>query len=891
MDGSPGPAANEAGPEASDGGSGGGAGAEGGSPPAAAAEKLARQESSGEAALASSQQAHDGCTLAADPGSSGRDGEQQEPAPMPLDAAVEQQEQQQEQHGAGELEQRLPPEAGIQPQAGDEHAAQEQQQQQQQQEEEEEEPGQQQGFAQSPPAADGGGGDQLAPAGALAGPDPDHQHQQPGPGPEPEMDEGAAEAAAEAAAAAALEQQRKLNELEAVLRQGDAVMEPAIMERLREYVMANGHPQAAVEYLTESYVGYAQMASLVCRWLEMTEQSGGGGGGGTSGGGPGAANGGTAAAAAAASPGSWAAARGGHGGGSGAAGGSAGAAAGGGGPLDEAFYLRQLAKERFDPHLFATVFTSGGSGAPQWLNGLIASPGTPLLCFLRLQRRACSHGCGRSLVYELAGRYKNSLLLNFAIHKILMQPGREKEVAAVGGSLAGYFGVFHRLMAAKLREAAAAGDDEGLAALTRSLKEDCCASQHTYVHAQQVLCELARHPHGARFRRIAQELEEHAAALHGPVVWKMRQWFAEPGQPEAHYQVAALLSDILAASVSGVPPASEMGKLYRMYWPQEPGQQPPPVSFLRHPRVFDVLLHGLFSPGRQLQPEVVQAYSGLLALAAAADDRRPCGPADGSGGAQPPDDLLDVSGVAATRAALEAAAELAQHVLQDQKSSAEELERAAAVMEYPCCAAGLLRAMSAQLTRPDYWQTAYHLLKSPPFLSLLSLLVPRQPALHGSLLQLVGRALGALGNTNHDMAKGFLSIALVSAGRVFEVLRWAEEWKQSADPSLVRHLVFGVLEVSAPPYSPDFAGSMLRLMMAAGIRRQRLSTRDWAIKALLDEFAAACAQARGRAARGRQARLGPPRGRLGLAVQFKPPLTAREAAFLQDISADRPPGY
>ena len=30
------------------------------------------------------------------------------------------------------------------------------------------------------------------------------------------------------------------------------------------------------------------------------------------------------------------------------------------------------------------------------------------------------------------------------------------QVAAVGGSLAGYFGVFHRLMAAKLREAAAA---------------------------------------------------------------------------------------------------------------------------------------------------------------------------------------------------------------------------------------------------------------------------------------------------------------------------------------------------------------------------------------------------------------------------------------------------
>lgn len=32
------------------------------------------------------------------------------------------------------------------------------------------------------------------------------------------------------------------------------------------------------------------------------------------------------------------------------------------------------------------------------------------------------------------------------------------------------------------------------------------------------------------------------------------------------------------------------------------------------------------------------------------------------------------------------------------------------------------------------------------------------------------------------------------------------------------------------------------IMMAAGIRRQRLSARDWAIKALLDEFSAACAQ-------------------------------------------------
>ncbi len=56
-----------------------------------------------------------------------------------------------------------------------------------------------------------------------------------------------------------------------------------------------------------------------------------------------------------------------------------------------------------------------------------------------------------------------------------------------------------------------------------------CLLSGTLAPRWQVLGELARHPHGARFRRLSQELEEHAAALHGPLVWKMRQWFVEPG--------------------------------------------------------------------------------------------------------------------------------------------------------------------------------------------------------------------------------------------------------------------------------------------------------------------------------------------------------------------------
>ena len=55
-------------------------------------------------------------------------------------------------------------------------------------------------------------------------------------------------------------------------------------------------------------------------------------------------------------------------------------------------------------------------------------------------------------------------------------------------------------------------------------QETCCQGQHTYVHAQQMLGALAQHPNGARFRRLAQELELHAGKRWGAPVWQMHAW-------------------------------------------------------------------------------------------------------------------------------------------------------------------------------------------------------------------------------------------------------------------------------------------------------------------------------------------------------------------------------
>ena len=47
----------------------------------------------------------------------------------------------------------------------------------------------------------------------------------------------------------------ELNQLEQVMRQPDAVMEPGILVKLQQYVAKGGSPRDVVEMLTDSYVG------------------------------------------------------------------------------------------------------------------------------------------------------------------------------------------------------------------------------------------------------------------------------------------------------------------------------------------------------------------------------------------------------------------------------------------------------------------------------------------------------------------------------------------------------------------------------------------------------------------------------------------------------------
>jgi hypothetical protein len=96
-----------------------------------------------------------------------------------------------------------------------------------------------------------------------------------------------------------------------------------------------------------------------------------------------------------------------------------------------------------------------------------------------------------------------------------MIQGHQEEVSLVGGALASYFEVYHRLLATRLLAAVSSNSVRQLQDLAAEVAGSCGSSQHTYVHAQQVLTAAAAWPGGAVLRRLSQEVEAAAVAAQG----------------------------------------------------------------------------------------------------------------------------------------------------------------------------------------------------------------------------------------------------------------------------------------------------------------------------------------------------------------------------------------
>jgi len=577
-----------------------------------------------------------------------------------------------------------------------------------------------------------------------------------------------------------------MEELEARLGAPDAIMEPTAKATLRSFLLLGGGAAAAeraVDLLSSRYRGYAQMTSLVCRWLEETD-----------------------AALPAPRPPQPAAAP---------------------APSYEWRFAEALVRKRFDGRVvdegIERLRAQGSS--PAWF--------VPLL----------SQAPGRALLFSLAERH-SCKALSMAI-KFAWSQGHVEEVARLGASLAAAsFDIFHGVLRRWLDDFAAAPSaaarDEAVAAL-RALTS---ASPAALLFAQMLLNSLQEEPGGLPLRRLGQELAGAAEAARGAALLRP---FPALLAPAADAAAAAAAADLCAAvermssRVSGADAQGRPGalsaaeRLAAHYAPPpadaaadaapRPGRQP-----LRAPATLRALLRLAFSPGFGTgSPRPPPAWAGpatrlppafeLLVLACAAESE-----AD------------------AARAHLCAAASACERCA---RGEPPEPQLAAALAATPIAAAGCVAWTRRELgggdaggpPPPPCDAVRAALLAGAPlkaYVALLALVAQHCPGAAPEVCAALGAALRAAGRTDTETSPRLLELApvLLRAGCVEPLLEAVEAWAPHADPSIVRAFVASALAVAAPPYSRRFAAAMLRICVLGKARRSDSKA--------VDEFATAC---------------------------------------------------
>ena len=413
--------------------------------------------------------------------------------------------------------------------------------------------------------------------------------------------------------------------LEQILSQKDFVMDASVIETLREYVhptLSGGEPNRAVELLGGNYRGYAQMTSLVCDWLKITrpprvsattspgpkvsfakfgnaggekeeenegkmglnekrnEGQDGGGVRGAKGTNEQTPTGGvnnnpslllsadgekgavmrdgtkTAADLKVVGAGTTAAAHHHHHHHAMMFNNEVGLADG---TMDEIGLLERLIERTFDASKADAVFDKFKGKPPAWLEKIFRS-----------ER-------GRALLFKLADRHQNCLLIDLAIQHA-WRAGLRREVRALGSAASAYFGVFHELMADHFtslcenvlaaassnsdnntNNTAAVGElEEKIRNDTNAITEMCTRTVGAYMFAQILLSDIINgdefSPSKSSFnssiqdvaKRFSQELEIAAAEKHGATA--VRRIATALSVTSADADVASAISDLLQAA-------------------------------------------------------------------------------------------------------------------------------------------------------------------------------------------------------------------------------------------------------------------------------------------------------------------------------------------------------
>ncbi|CAG9461519.1 unnamed protein product [Pedinophyceae sp. YPF-701] len=388
------------------------------------------------------------------------------------------------------------------------------------------------------------GAGQVSPQGAHRGPPSPGGRVSPAPGIIDQQDdwmyEGEATPPADDGAG------RDLLHLENQMRQADFVMDPQVIQTLREYLRKGGKPEIAIELLADSYAGYAQMASVVGRWLSLATS--------------------TAPPAATDAPGDVSDPWHGH--------------EEGGRDAVLALLVAE-AEARYSPESFQNAFQPGGAGVPQWFEDLL------------------TFEQGRKLTYRLLEKHPACPLLDYGLRTVIAA-GHQEEVAAAGGPVARQFWVYHTILSARLKRAAS--HPERASAEMRAVVAAALSEQELYLHTLTMLTTLGAHPRGGIFRKAAAELQSQAAQVQGGTVWRaISELSSKASTRRGDARSFSAAANLLSAPAGRVPTA--IAALHRLFAahaaPKTPDtpHEPPPPHALRTLPVLHCLMRAVLPAG------------------------------------------------------------------------------------------------------------------------------------------------------------------------------------------------------------------------------------------------------------------------------------------------------
>lgn len=422
----------------------------------------------------------------------------------------------------------------------------------------------------------------------------------------------------------------------------------------------------------------------------------------------------------------------------------------------------------FDPKKADSIFTNSGE-TPSWLIQMIEYP------------------TWRNLFYKLAEAYPDCLMLNFTI-KLISDAGHQGEITSVS-TACHQLEVFSRVLKTFISTFLQGGEE----ALEKTLPEFTrmvCHGEHTYLYSQLIMHILAKESKGGpNIRRLFQEVNKYALQKGLDVTPITLALNGASAYPRACQALSAMLSR------NELNPA-DITVLYEMY----SSPDPPPVELIRNPQFLDLFVDSLFLPGKQVNPERRSKYVYLMAYAVSVTEVWKKGVRKS----------INKDELKSTMASVEKGTTLCS----DNKGSNELLAEMSAIFQcakVPVVSMGMIKWVHHVLTQPNYF--LLHHDYTPLHFILLDEISSNHPLLHKEIFSVLTKIFEFHFSDIDDMHRLNLKkmildrlVHLLSCGYVLPIIAYLHNcWKElSVDVSLIRHFVTEVLDMVAPPYSPEF---------------------------------------------------------------------------------------